>query len=150
MGQTFLFGGAHHIPTREELTPSTKTTVVQLRLLPRSLTWSVGCIWFCISVVFLSFCSSGLGVACLSVPLGAREYEWNEANNFTNAYDSKHSTCIHLLRNSIFLLLAACQEISRCWGNKDEPHTSPALGVLSVGPAHVKPRTAPACQYSCV
>lgn len=37
-------------------------------------------------------------------------------------------------------------KILRCWGYKDEPHTSPARGALSVEPAHVQPRRALAGQ----
>lgn len=101
MGQTFFLWGPHHIPAREGLAPSTQTTGVQIHLLPRRLTWSVGHVWLCISVVFLPFCSSGLGVACFCVFLRAREYEWNEANNFTDVYNSKHSSCIRLLRKCL-------------------------------------------------
>lgn len=51
---------------------------------------------------------------------------------------------------SVFLVLAVHQEISKCCGYKDVSHMSPAIGVLLVGPAHVKPRTALAYRYSCV
>lgn len=50
----------------------------------------------------------------------------------------------------IFLVLAVHQEISKCCPYKDVPHTSPALGVLLVGPTHVKPRIAGLSVFMCV
>ena len=90
---------------------------------------------------FPFFCSSGVGVACFCLFLRATEYEQKEANNFTKAYNNKPSSCI-IYSGSVFLVLVVCRKYLGCWGYKDDPHISPALGVLSGAPAHVKPRAA--------
>ena len=101
-------------------------------LSPGRLAWSMGCIWLCISVVVSSFCSLSPGVTCFPGVLGeAREYGWNEEESFTKVEKTTRSSCIHLLKKSVFLGPVTCQAISGDTGVIKMSPTHPAPGGLS-------------------
>lgn len=87
MRQTFLLWGTFDVTRLQEqgrLLGGSQTAAVQIRLLPGGLAGPVGCTRLGTSVVFLPFCSSGLGVTCFSLSLEARAYGWNEATVITS------------------------------------------------------------------